>query len=300
MRRVLLVLLGLLCAGSAQAVIVDGVAAVVNGTVLTRSEVEEALALDRRTGRAAGEETLEKALDHLIERALVAQEAEHLGIRVTEEEVDSAVGEIQRRNGMSPESFRAALTAQGMDYEKYLEEVRYEILRMKVASRVLRARLRVSDDALREYYLRNVSRLRKPGAVRLCHIQIPGEQAEETAEAVRRRILAGEDPEELARRVSTGPTADEGGDMGLVPLSELSEQVRQAVADLPEGGVSPVVRMGGACHLFAILDRTEGEIPSFESVRDEIRDLYFRDKEEELYRAWMGSLKEKARIERKM
>jgi peptidyl-prolyl cis-trans isomerase SurA len=280
--------------------VVDGVAAVVDGHVITRSEVEELLNVQGRTESQASGSDKARALDSLIEEALVAREADRLGIRVTDEDVDRTVESIRARNNLDEEAFQAAVASRRISYTAYLEEVRSQIRRAKVAQRVLRSRMRVGDEALREYYLKNVADFQEPEKVRICHIQLPASEGREKAEAVRQKALAGADFSVLARQVSEGPSAAQGGDMGFLSVKNLSEEVRKAVADLPDGGISPVVEMAGACHIFAVLEKQDGRIPDFEEVRDEIQDLYFKEKEQELYRTWIESLREGARIDRKL
>ncbi len=285
----------LVWARPAPAVVVDGIAAVVNGRVITRSEVAALAAFKERTGQATGpSEARRSALEDLIERALVQAEAERLGVRVTDEDVERAIREIGRRNGLEPQAVVRALEAQGVSYDEYVEELRAQIRRMKLAGRVLRLRMEVGDEDLREYYLKNVASFREPDAVRLYHLQT-AERV--TAEAARRRVLAGEDFRQVAREVSTGPDARDGGDMGFVPLQNLSPAVRRAVEGLGPGRVSEVVEIRGAYHVFYVAERRKGRVLPFEEVRDRIRERYFEDRQEELYKAWLDSLREKARIE---
>jgi len=295
-RRLLLFCLFVFCAAPAMAVTVDGLAAVVDDQVITRSELREALSLGERSGQESGPDAKARVLEQLIEKLLVEREAKRLGISVSDEELLQAVEEIRGRNGLDDEGFRAALAKEGMEYGTYLEAVRGQILRMKVAGRVLRAKLDVGDDALREFYLKNVAEFCEADSVRLVHIQAEGPEARETAEGARARLLAGEDPESVARELGSPG----GGDMGYVLVDNLADQVRQALHNLEPGEVSPVVEMKGACNLFVVADRREGRIPAFEEVREKIRDRYFEVKQEELYRAWIDSLKEKAQIARKM
>lgn len=276
---------------------VDGLAAVVDGRVITRSELQQALVLAERTGLASGPGAREQVLESLIEKALVEAEARRMGITVTAEEVERAVADIRKRNGLDEAAFRAVVEGQGMDYAEYLGEVRSQILRLKVAGWALRARLQVSDEALREHYLKNVAEFCDPDAVRLFHVQARGDDARSAAEAARARLLAGEDPASVAREVSPSAT---GNDMGYVPLANLSEEVRAALREANPGGVTPVVEMRGACHVFVVADRQGGRIPDFEEVRDRVRERYFVDREEELFQAWIESLKARARIVRKM
>jgi len=293
-----LVLLLALWAGPAAAGLVDGVAAVVGGRVITKSEVEELASMSSRSAAAAPGDRTSKALESLIETALVEREAERQGINVTDEELEQAVADVRKRNNMDDRTFREAIASQGMKYDAYLRTLRSQVLKAKVTGRALRSKLKVGDEALREYYLKNVAEFRDPESVRLYHIQISASRGIAAAEAIRARALAGESFSALARQVSEGPGAAKGGDMGYLAVKKLAGEVWDAVSGLPEGGVSHVVAMGGAFHLFYAAEWKGGRIPAFEELRDQIQDRYYKEKEEELYRSWMDSLKEKAGVER--
>jgi len=297
MKRWLSLPLLLLLVAPVRAAPVDGLAAVVDDRIITRSEFDQALALAERTGRASGPEARAEVLEGLIERALVQREAKRQGLGVADDEVQRAIADIRSRNGLDENAFRSALAGQGMDYEAYLAEVGAQILRLKVAGRALRAKLQVGDEALREFYLRNVAQFCEADSVRLIHIQAGGADARQAAEATRARVLAGETPEAATREAAPSASV---ADMGYVLVNNLSEEVRAALRDTPQGGVSPVVEMRGTCSLFVVADRKGGRVPAFEEVRERVRDRYYEDREEELYRSWIESLKERARIVRKM
>ncbi len=290
-------LLALLCLPAlAGAAIVDGIAAVVDRYVITTSEVDELAALGDRVADGSAGKT--RALEILIEKHLVEREADRLGVRVTPEEVERAVEDVRKRNNLGPDAFRAAIESQGLTYEAYLEEIASQIRRAKLASRVLRSRVRVSDEALREYYLKNVAEYRVADGVRLQHLPLPGAKGRAAAEAARARAGAGEDFGALVRELSPG-TAD-GGDMGWLAPESLSAEVKAAVFGLAEGAVSPVVEMRGGFHLFRVAERRKGRVQAFEEVLDRLKDRYFQDQEEELYQGWIQSLKDSARIDRRL
>lgn len=136
--------------------------------------------------------------------------------------------------------------------------------------------------------------------VRLQHLQLPGAGGVGAAEAARARALGGEDFGALVRELSQGPGAVGGGDMGFLTPDSLSAEVRVAVAGLAEGAVSPVVEMRGNFHLFRVAERRKGRVQAFEEVLDRLRDRYFQDQEEELFQGWIQSLKDQARIDRRL
>ncbi len=297
MRLWIAVLLTALC-GSAAAKEVDGVAAVVDGHVITRSEVAERVQIVSRTGGARGPNREASALDVLIEKTLLDREADRFGVEVADSEVTSTIDDIRARNGLSEAQFRSALAAEGVDYATYFEEVRGQVRKLKLAGQVLRSRMEVGDEALREYYLKNVADCQEPPKLRLRHIQLSGEESRQLAEQVRQRMLEGGDVSALLDSALNEPGEPPGVDMGYLNLDNLAAEVKGAVRDLPPGGVSDVLELGGGCHIFVVDDRSEGRIRHFEEVRDQIRERYLQEKEDELYRTWLDSLKEKARIVR--
>ncbi|MHB8763176.1 MAG: peptidyl-prolyl cis-trans isomerase, partial [Deferrisomatales bacterium] len=279
MKHWLTIALFALLPAAAGAATVDGVAAVVDKRVITRSEVEALAALGGRLsqGQNPSGDPRARALENLIEKALVEREAERMGVSVTDEDVARAVEDVRRRHNLDPEAFRKAIEAQGLTYPAYLEEVTSQVRRAKVAGRAMRSRMRVGDEALREHYLKNVAEYREAAAVRLQHLQLPA--------------AAGRDAADRAREQFSREGAAGGDDMGFVAVENLSAEIRAAVEGVPVGGVTPVVLLRDAFHVFRVVERRPGRIPAFEEVRDRIRDSYFEDQEEELYQAWIDSLK---------
>jgi peptidyl-prolyl cis-trans isomerase SurA len=282
----------LLWVAPAAASMVDRVAAVVDDYVVTQGEVDDYLTFQNNI---VGDAPLdrEQALEDLIDKALVEREAERRGLIPGDEELQSALADIRARNKMNEEQFRSALASQGMEYDTYVRQVRDQMVQAKVAGVVVRERIGVGDEALREYYLKNVASYCESPSLRLVHIQVTGEQEQQRAEEVRRRVEQAGAP---------GAAGDQGQirDMGYVLVENLSSDVRSALAGLQVGEVSPVVEMGGACNLFYVADRKEGRIRPFEEVRDQLRERYFRDQEQELFRRWIGDRKAQAHIVRKL
>ena len=78
----------------------------------------------------------------------------------------------------------------------------------------------------------------RPGQVRLGLLRVA---TREEAEALARRLAAGEDFAALARAHSTDPSASRGGDLGLVRPEELAQPLRSAAASLAVGAHSAVL-----------------------------------------------------------
>ncbi|MBI5018490.1 MAG: SurA N-terminal domain-containing protein [Deltaproteobacteria bacterium] len=298
MTRLLLILLALVVSVStALARVVDGVAAVVDGQVITRSDVDDLVGTrGPQEGVPGARDRGADALDSLIEKALVEKEAARLGVSVTDEDVENSLGEIRKRNNLDDKGFRSALASQGLDYDVYVRELRAQILRVKLAGLVLRPRIRTDEEAIKEYYLKHVSDFCEPPKVRLGHLQAADRQA---AEGARARLAAGEAPDAVAKDL---PGSKGYQDMGLLDVGSLSEAVRAAIQGVGPGGVAPVVELDGVCHLFLVAEEKKGGALRYEDLPDDakqvVKNRFFDEQEQDLYRGWIDALKQKAKIER--
>lgn len=297
MKRLLTLLALIACASPAFARVVDGIAAVVEGQVITQSEVEDLVDARGRLGAPPRfKDPKADALDALIEKVVLEKEATRLGVAVTDADVESAVAEIRKRNNLDDKAFRAALAGQGLDYATYLGELRAQILRVKLAGPILRSRIRTDEEAVREYYLKHVSDFCEPRKVRLGHLQSTDRPA---VEAARARLAAGEAPEAVAKDL---PGSAGYQDMGLLDVGSLSDAVRTAIEGVGPGAAGPVVEIEGACHLFLVAEEKKGGALRYEDLPPDalqvVKNRFADEQEQELYRTWIDSLKQKAKIER--
>ena len=153
----------------------------------------------------------------------------------------------------------------------------------------------VGEDELREYYEQSSGRYLQDEQRRASHILLEfgddEEAAREQAAALLARVQAGEPFADLARQYSAdGGTADQGGDLGLLPLSQLPGPLGDAIFSMREGEITGPVKSDFGFHVIRLDEiRAGGPLP-FEQVRAELEqelraeraDDLWRDKEREL------------------
>jgi len=144
---------------------------------------------------------------------------------------------------------------------------------------------RVHADPIRKAYEADLSRFQLPARIRLRHILVRvGPQGEDAArqkaEAIRARIAAGEDMASVAREVSDDQGSRKlGGDLGLLPVTEVSRTLRDAVDGLETGVLSAVVRGEQGFHVVRREEARAAETRSLEDATPEIaRELYRRER----------------------
>ena len=275
---------------------IDGIAAVVNEEVVTVLQVRERaleLAEELRAQREPvppEDALLQSALQELITQTVVAQEARNMGLQVSQQDVDRAVGRVAQRNGVSVAQLRSQVRRIGLDWSEYEKSLRRQILFDMVRQRMADQTVRVSDadvDAyIKEREARKESGLEPPPpppppppkppppqplVLQLSQIfvSVPEFASDEKVaelraeiDGVRAELRGGADFAELARQVSDGPEAAEGGNMGVRPASGWPELFVKAARSLQPGQISGVIRSPAGFHILQVTGRAGGPQPA--------------------------------------
>jgi peptidyl-prolyl cis-trans isomerase SurA len=104
--------------------------------------------------------------------------------------------------------------------------------------------------------------------------------------------------EQVAQRLSD-MNPERGGDLGWMHRDDLASWMSDTVAQLPPGGVSPVVEMPFGCNLLQVVDRREFTPVDFETAAPQLRNMLFQKKTEVEYEKWLDMLRGQTYIERK-
>ncbi len=207
-----------------------------------------------------------EARDQLIGEALIRRRIELDQIEPTEQQVDQELKILSDYL----EAFGQSLDSHLAETEQDLPALRDQLRRQLARNMLIDKLGQVADPTpaeRRDYYDEHPERFLIPEAVRLQHImvQLPLEpppdadhraQLRLRAEQARQRILAGEDFADVAREVSDGPRAADGGDVGwIVRQSTLPPQLFEAAIQLQPGQISSIIPTMEAFHLIKLLER---------------------------------------------
>lgn len=287
----------MLCwAQAAWATMVDRIVAVVNGEIVTWSELEaETDRLLAQAGpKAPDREGARRAvLDSLINDILVRQEAERLQVTVSDTELENEVRAFKTRRRLSDAEFQHGLALQGITLEEFKKQLRGEILRRRMLNLMVQRKVVVTDEEVRAYYEANAGRFR---AGRHLTIQVAVLPSREDAAKVHAAIQRGAITlEQAVREYSVGPREADG--TLEVAWSDLDAPWREALGSLAPGQVSAPFAVQGRWALVRLVRERSADDGGLEAVRDEIRDILARPKLEERFQEYMASLRARALID---
>lgn len=267
--------------------LVNGVIASIDGQAVTLMDLKvyentrvPFLPADSRDDR-------DEILKALVQSRIYEAEYARNGMTADDEDVEAYIDNVLRQSGSDRAGVREALNASGLKWDDYFERMREEVLRLSLVNREVGARVNITPEEVERAWKTDLAYLR-PRRVEIAHIYLPF-PAEDSEAADRVRALAVELYDRVrkrgfadaAREYSRGPTAAEGGILGVFDEGSMAEHFETAVEGLDEGEVSrPFEALGGMNLVRLLKVLPSGRVP-LEEVAEEL--------EAKLYQAAMDS-----------
>ena len=256
-------------AGSAQRA-ADFIVAIVNTEPITNAEVrQEAQRLapqlaQSRQGRPPDAELARLVLERMINEKAQLQLAKESGIRVDDLAVDQAEQNVAAQNQVDVPTLRRRLLADGIGQAQYREQLRDQLILIRVRERDVDSRVKVSDLEVDQFMREQASAADANTELNLAQILIAvpeNASAEQSAsllakaEAALARARANEDFGTLARELSSAADRSNGGQMGLRSADRYPPLFLQAIQGLAQGAISGVVRSGAGFHILKVVEK---------------------------------------------
>ena len=288
--------------------VLDGIAAVVNGDVVTFSQVRELVAMREQALRETvhGQELVNKvkevrlaAINELIDRQLVLQEFEKNKFSIPDYVIDDHIASIVRGqfNG-DRQAFIRTLQAQGYTLQRFRKLETDKMVVQAMRTRAVKSTSILSPSKIESYYDAHRSSYSTPEQVKLrmivLHKDTPGAQA--TAEELRGKIKNGEDFSKMAQMYSEDSTKDVGGDWGWIERSTLNESLSGPAFALKAGQVSKVLEVGTNYYLLYVDARKNAETKPIAGVQDDIEKQVLQADRQAAQQKWIDGLRAKAYV----
>ena len=291
---------------------IDGIAAVVNGEVITLLELEKAGNLVEarlRTSPAADHdarrEVLSAVLNQLVLVRIQSQRSRQAGVQVSPAEIDTAILNIRKDNRMSEEVLARVLLERGMTQKEYRTDIEDQIRLSKLVQREFAPRSRQPKRNIRLVQgapsgLVPPRKNTYPPPVDFAAERSLGRRGRSrtgAGERAARPVRGGMDFTALVRAETPGATADDDPVSGEMTRGELFPALETAAFALPVGGVSEPVQSPAGFHLVQVAEKTPAYEPSLEDVRASIEQKIAERKTRERYDAWLKQLRADAIVE---
>ena len=304
---------------------VDGVAARVNGYRITRAELEKYYQSQVGNSPSVGTVDQERMLrlnllGELIDRQIMLDRAEKLGLMAVDAEVENSYQEYRSRFNEDAE-FDRQLEDRAITVEELKNEIRRNLTIEKLLNHQITSRIQVDETEMRTYYEGNIGSFNVPEQqVHMAWILVTArretpvpnlhnddaideEAAKKKIEMIEARLQDGEEFATLAQNYSEDPVSTaSGGDLGFIPQSSLEQvdlSLRQVVASLTPGEVSPIVKTGDEYRIIKLISVEHAGQRDYSDprVQQTIRETIRSRKDQLLRAAYLEIARNEAEIE---
>src|SRR6058998_1618394 len=302
------------CAAAAEeAQVVDGIAAIVNGDVITYSQVRalsaprEKLLRQQFTGQELEKKMIELrqlALKDLIDRRLVIQAFKKESYQIPDHIVDERVHQIIRESfGGDRNTFIKTLEAQNYSLGEFKEKELERIMVQAMRSHNVKTNSIISPTKIEDYYRKHHEEFTTKEQIKLRMIMISGHAdtgnsaaQKAMAEEVLGKLASGAEFDRMAQIYSEDSTRDLGGDWGWIERKTLAAPLEKIAFNMPVGRISNIVEYGGNYYILKVEAKEGGVTRSLAEVRSDIEKKLIQEQAHNLQERWLAGLRAKAYI----
>ena len=273
---------------------IDGIVALVNDGVVLQSELDAQTEMIMTRLLADGVELPprevlhDQILERLIHAQIQLQRADRMGIQISDEMLNAALGRIAEQGKISIDQLPEVLGAQGIDYTTYRREMREQLTLEQLRQIDVVRRIAVSPREVQQCLDKQTGNVSPNAEYNISHILIGVSEsatssefteAEEKAAAVIKLLDEGASFAEMAvSRSDAQQTALEGGALGWRPGNQIPTQFLEVVGELSPGEVSAPIRTPSGFHIVRLND-VRGTITKSEVNQSKIRHILVQPNE---------------------
>ena len=245
----------------------ERIVAVVNGDVITTVDVAaRAKLFALTTGLPVTPEVLARLrpqiAKQLVDERLRLQEVQRRKVNVSDQEIASAIGEIEQRNSMAKGALNGSLVSAGVGLRTLIDQVRVQLGWTRVLRQELGTRAEISAADIADQVRQFESSAGQP-EYRVSEIFLPIDDPAKQADTQRfadtiiTQLRAGAPFPVMAAQFSQSQTALQGGDLGWVRANQLDPPVAAIAQQMPEGAVSNPIAVPGGITIIQLRGRRQ-------------------------------------------
>ena len=236
--------------------------------------------------QAKPEEIARAAVRRVVEARLLAQEAQRRGLKPDGKRVSAALAEIEKQAG-GRAGLETALARLGATYDQLQASASETDLVQVFLTTQIEPQVTVTAADVSAFYDANPDMFARPDMVRARHIMIrltptstteDKKNARTRATAARQRVVSGEDFATVAREVSEGREASNGGDMGFFAKDEMMPELTNIAFALDVGQISEIIETRFGFHILKVEEKRPASKMTFEEAEEPVRQLLIENR----------------------
>jgi peptidyl-prolyl cis-trans isomerase SurA len=274
-------------------------------------------------------------LRDLIDQQLLIDKGKDLGLSADTELIKKLDEMRKQMNLESLDDLEKAAQAQGISYEDFKQNLRNQIITQQVIGREVGGHLNITKEEEQKFYEEHKSEMEQPEQIRLSEILVATSKpssitpvkdpaappsatenakaaeptppvapaaddlaaAEAKANALHDQIQKGAAFDEVAKKSSDGPSAAQGGDLGLFKRGTLSKELEDRTFAMKAGDINEPIRTKQGFVILKVTEHQQAGVPTMKQMEPRIQDALYYQKLQPALRAYLKKLREEAFID---
>ncbi len=255
---------------------IDHIVAVVNEEVITRTELDDVITatieqLLNQGVQPPDDETMQtQILESIITKRIQLQRAQEIGLSVSESELDETIQRVAQENQMSLPEFFQALEADNIEFSKFRNDIRDEIIMVRLREREVNSQVNITDGEIDNHLHTMATSAVGGDEYQIAHIllTVPDQvdvlqhaEIKERAELALAKLQEGVEFAQVAAEFSEAEDAMTGGVLDWRPVTQMGPKFTEILTVMEPGEMTPVVQSPIGYHILKLLARREQEDP---------------------------------------
>jgi foldase protein PrsA len=308
---------------------VPPIVAKVNGVALSSTQLEGELIAFRMSAQHQGkkikasEEILiaRELLKAEIMKEIITQKAKSLDIKIAPDQIDLQIQGVENKFP-SHTAFITALAFQRMTIKDLKEKIESTLLEDELIRHEIAPKVKLDDDAVKNFYNANKAQFMKPALYRIKHILIAtiptpqksadeashkkalrmsrmiNEEAKAKAEEVLRKVKAGSNFEQLVKEFSEDEASKQkGGLLGDFHPGSTIPEIAEVMVTLSEGETSGIIDSSFGHHILKLDEIIPSVLIPFKDSQSDILNILMKRETKKLFKEYVIDLEKTAKIE---
>lgn len=280
------------------------VAGSVNGEKIYMSKVDEQLAqmqgqqsaFQGKEGKKLEKQFKERILDKLIDDALVMQEADKMGVKPTDKEINERYEQLKKQFP-SEAQFNDALQKAKLTPDKLKESIAQQLVMQKLTTKVSKTKT-VSDKEIAAYYKSNKAQFADPEKYSVVQILVKTKD-KALAEKLYKQLKGGANFAALAKKYSTDPgSKNKGGDLGYMSPGEVVPEFGAAMSKAKMNELVKPFKSTYGWHIIKVTGKRPPRTKPLSEVKEQIRQMILQTSQRDAFNKWLANVKKKADIKK--
>ena len=292
--------------------VVEDIVVRVNDQIISRSDVERQseqlmqLAAQQNPSPEALATEQKNMLRDMIDNQLLLSRAKELGLNA-DSDVIRRLDDIRKQNKLDTmDDLERAARKEGVNFEDFKAQIRNQLLTQMVVRDEVGRRLQMSQADMVKYYNAHKDEFQQPEQIRLSEILIPTAdnasqeditQAEAKANDIKAQLDKGGDFADLAKKLSGGPSAAQGGELGMFKRGALAKVLEDQTFGLKVGDSTAPTRTRQGFVILKVTQHDQAGPAPMKDVQSQIEEAMYMQAMQPALRTYLTKLRENAYVD---